>query len=220
MPLSPTNSENTLKTPRKLFSTDPQASISPALAFHSPPGEGRHLESWALETPSANPKRPLSEIKLLAPLLRDCKKKKWHSRIFLAACLVLFVAHLALSELPPATHDRHNFREKTWKLGLARREPWGPEQKGAAKLLCTEICRFDVEGRADYFCTKSFFSSRRRNYARREVSSSLNMCSHFYIHADIEWTRASRNTSWLLLQKKRSPATGRFALRKANKVLF
>lgn len=56
--VSATNSENTLKT----FPSSPTSLLCPALAFHSPPGAGRHLEN---RTCSAKQKHSFGELKCL-----------------------------------------------------------------------------------------------------------------------------------------------------------
>lgn len=64
-------SANTLRAHRT-FRAAPQVSIQPALAFHIHPGDGRHLESRALETRSAKPERSPGETERSAPLLPGC----------------------------------------------------------------------------------------------------------------------------------------------------
>lgn len=182
--------ENTART----FPADPHGSICPARAFRSPPREDRHSESGALGTDS-NPKHPLSEMKCLVSLLHDCKNDipGWFFVVgfFLAACLVLL--HIWLLHRASSCHAHQpQFWGETQQTGAGKAEgaeiALGSPAEAAAKLLCTEICRFDAQRgeHINYFWTKSFFSSRRRNYARQEVSSRLNIYSHIYTRRSIK----------------------------------
>lgn len=97
--VSATNSENTLKT----FPSSPTSLLCPALAFHSPPGAGRHLEN---RTCSAKQKHSFGELKCLVST--PVKKKNDIPGFFwLHVCNIWYSRALPLAAL-----SSHDFREK------------------------------------------------------------------------------------------------------------